>query len=48
MRGAITPFPPYVFMAWFLIKHGDKFSSIFNMCPYDEYLMKYNKNIYEM
>jgi hypothetical protein len=26
MRGAILPFPQYVFMAWCLVKHRDNFT----------------------
>jgi hypothetical protein len=26
MRGAIPPLPQYVFMAWYLAKHRDKFT----------------------
>jgi hypothetical protein len=27
MIEAIPPLPPYVFMAWYLVKHRDKFTS---------------------
>jgi hypothetical protein len=30
MRGAITPLPRYIFMAWCLVKHRDKFTFTFN------------------
>jgi hypothetical protein len=30
MRGAITPFPLYIFMAWCLVKHRDNFTFIIN------------------
>jgi len=26
IRGAILPLPPYVFMAWYLVKHRDNFT----------------------
>jgi hypothetical protein len=26
MRGAITPLPQYLFVAWYLVKHRDKFT----------------------
>jgi hypothetical protein len=26
MRGAVSPFPLYAFVAWFLIKHSDNFT----------------------
>jgi len=29
MRGAIPSTPQYVFMAWFLVKHRDKFTLIY-------------------
>jgi len=29
MCGAILPLPPYVFMAWYLVKHGDNFTCAF-------------------
>jgi hypothetical protein len=28
MRGAIPPYPQYVFMAWCSVRHRDKFTSI--------------------
>jgi hypothetical protein len=32
MRGAIPPFPRYVFMAWWLVKHRDNFSFYLYLC----------------
>jgi len=26
MRGAVRPLPQYVFMSWYLFKHGDSFT----------------------
>jgi hypothetical protein len=36
MRGAIPPIPPYVFMAWCLVKHRDKFTFTFKEIGIDE------------
>jgi hypothetical protein len=32
MSGAIPPLPQYVFMAWCLVKHRDKFTFTFYLC----------------
>jgi hypothetical protein len=37
MCAAIHPLPQYVFMAWFLAKHRDKFTVIYEL-PSAEYI----------
>jgi hypothetical protein len=36
MRGAILPFPQYIFMAWCLVKHRDNFTFTFRQATRKE------------